>query len=611
MKKLKFIITIVITFLSLQVVTIKHQDNILNQINYQSISVQNSNLNFNQYVSTLTKISDDNDILMLSSHVKDEHTDWYCVGSKCGLNGDEYYSTENDSKAKAVLPVDQYGNPKVKSFSQLNNISTSNIAFTLIGNDKNIKSAIQDLDKSVIGIEQNNTGGGATLSNISEILIYIFALSLIWVTILTFQSKQYILEKYNGLYFNESIKPIFITTLVPILFSSGLSFVVISLKLDNHLLFSYLLPYLLRTLCFVIIGLTSIELIICLFARRTSLKYANVSNKQLNAVRIVVILVIMISASNVAVSGYSIAYSIDKLNSLPPSKYDDYYTYGLRMPGSFDFDFADKVIDKGNVEFYKATEDEFNGIVTSFNDHGSNVVNINYLQAINRDINLDEDFINILVSDNTYDNVDLPSYAKLVPVDNDTYPYLDWETGLVNYYTGPVVVINSNAISKIDNIDTTIVSMYLQVNNYYLTGDLKKLENVRHDLNMDDYFIEFYDVPSISNDYSIMMYKRLFVSSLALLITTTSIICFIIIYLKLNFELNKKDFAIKFYTGQDIRKKFNRTAIFLLLPSFIIFFVNPSVGFIVYFLALLIICLIVNNHYFKKQIKNNPQYIRE
>lgn len=56
----------------------------------------------------------------------------------CNLKENEYYSTQNDEKAKAVLPL-YFTNPiNVYSFEKISNVYTKQMSITLLGLESDV-----------------------------------------------------------------------------------------------------------------------------------------------------------------------------------------------------------------------------------------------------------------------------------------------------------------------------------------------------------------------------------------------------------------------------------------------------------------------------------------
>lgn len=551
-----------------------------------------------EYEQVLKKYADDTDVVLVNQRLVENEANWYCIGQKCNLENNEYFSTKNDKNAKAVLPIRTLRNNKVYSFELLKNISTSNNIFKVAGNKSSIENFI---DSDIEGISISQTESHMRSSNKSQYFMLLIIFITMYSLTIIINMKQYALNKYNGKYFKEEFQLILFRNLKLVLGTTPLYIGAMYIFLNNTGLWMISIRYILLVTIINYIILVAIESIICSLSRLfySPAKSANVvSNFASYTLLLVYFPIAMLSCIYTANACIDIE-RLYKQNSEHVNIPSDYYTYGVTYPGmNIDLKYMSKVFDPKHAEFYKETEDKYNGIVMCFSNCPTDfpIVNENYLKFINHDVALDDKLVNFLVSE---DNGGSEPGVNTVYVSNDKYPYLDQSTGLVNYYRGPVYVMDSNLVNK---IEASAISQALQYNNYYLQLDsagLKEVEKLKLHLGLEQNISALHTATSISNNFKYTLQKQLrrTLMGLALLISTNTII--ILLYESYRFELKKRKFLLNYLYGYDFNKQVGLEILKVGLPiiiASIILFNKYSLIYLIFMLTLVTILILKKHH---------------
>lgn len=609
MKKLN-ILTIILSIMIIGFgISNNKHDKYLDKYSLAEISIYDNHTTYSDFVNILEQNANENNLILLNNRLYNDEISWFCIGKICDLTTNDYYSTINDNEAKKTIPIKLEYETKIFPFSKLENISIENISFTLVGNNSSFSDFINSLENDGINVKYNNTKHVQQTSRIFNISIII--LILLYLITLFSRSKEYLLGKYNGLYMFEATRRIMLSNFIIISVGTFLTVSILFLICNNDNFVFFILKDLIVRFIWVYLFVVATEFCVCFHSRKQyDFKNINTQIIKISKTLTFLILVIIILLSNINVSqiGEELTYLIDKEENIPAEEFNEYYTYALTLYGNVDLDYMSSVVDPRHVKFYKETEEKFNGIVSDFQNYPTDypIINENYLQLIGNDIKLDNKKINILVDT---DNLEYDiSDANEVKVIDSTYPYINSDTGLIEEYNGPIYVINSNII---DSIDPTLISVILQHNNYYLKADPKELDTIKKNLELDQNMTEFYNVNSISNDYTTKI-KTEFINNITSLsfyfiLTSTCLIMFIMY----NYELKEKEIALRYYFGDNIFKMISIEILKLFIAILLIQLINVNIYTLSYSIILILISSIMYMLVYTKINNNKHEIIKE
>ncbi len=614
MTKTKFLILFFSLFLIGQTIIYIQKHSTTTNYNYENYIINNDTYKIDELSKIFDIVSSDNHTTILYS-VYDQETKTfqaYCSSVNCPFNEVDYYSTKNDKHATKIIPIMTKKKTNIYSFTTLTEFDISSLSLTFVGSNSDISKTLNELKKYGITYSKNQAIEGNSNLVYDLLIIFFTVITLIFMIIESFISRKYIIERLNGYYLKESFTITASKTIKMSIIPIVLNLLIIDFQLNNNVLFTNLFPKVLYMYLIYIFALLFFQFIICVYYRRkiNTITYFN----PIQTVALISLLILTLAGSSTFayMTIDSLVYNIEKISKLPPSKFNNYFTYGVTMPGVYSFDIANNVVDPRNVEFYMRTEDDYHGIVSSFDiDTNYGVVNYNYLDAVNINLDLNKSYVNILVNDNSLDNMTYPDFVKIVKCSDQTFPYIAWDTGLVEYYDGPVVVINHNLVSKIDTIGDYLVPMHLQNNNYFVTGNISELNAIIKDIQFEDYMIGLYTVPSIANHFTNLEFERLIKNGSCLLFITFLELILISIYLKTTFEITKKQMAIKYFNGQSLLQLLLHSRRVILLSICLPILVDPSAYTVIYCLLLVIAVTLLIKQEYTKLTKHKHKYIRE
>lgn len=590
MKRLK-VITIVLLVLTFALrYSNNHQQDVLNNYQQAAINLENPDMKVDDYYEWLKSAADQSDVILLNSRLENDQINWYCIGTKCDLEADQYYSTTNDSQAKLVLPFKVTRPTKIYSFASLDNIPVNHNSFTILALDDQGISDFQERLESD-GATVTTASGSERLLKEQVSTILILGLLCMYLITLIATAKKYVLDKYNGKYLYEALISSAITNGLIVLIASVLGFILIFFKLDNTSLFIHQLNSLLFMLVGLYLLITACEWVICCIVRRIY-SYKDIANtlSKYNLVLLFFASLLPAIVANVYATKaeVNIVNLIADARAIPDQQLSDYYSYALTFSGdgAAGLDYLQEYIDPQHVLFYKATESEYNGIVTCFQSCSTNypVINQNYLEFTNNDVEVDSSQINLVTNEQI---ADVPASVNQVIEPDDTYSYINQDSGLVETYTGPVYVINSNVI---DDIDPTIVSVTLQINNYFLKladeVDLAAVNSLRTSLNLDQNTSELYPVSAIANDFASEQ-KQMLQSNLDMIgLSITLVILNLIMYISYRFEILNQRFSLQYVHGQSLTLAIIREWMVVMIPNLLATVIIHNPYAIVFFLGI-------------------------
>lgn len=141
---------------------------------------------------------------------------------------------------------------------------------------------------------------------------------------------------------------------------------------------------------------------------------------------------------------------------------------------------------------------------------------------------------------------------ELVTSPYQKVPDINDETGLIDYYSGPLTVIDSSAI---DSIDPSLIAAQLYVNNYYLKlndKEMNEVMNIRSKLHLQTNTSGLYNVSEISQQF-VFVQKQQFTTNMVRLTAELLLITInIILYISFRTELKEKEFVIRYYSGSSL-----------------------------------------------------------
>lgn len=554
MKRFKIIIIFTLLFCTLSYSRVVTSREAINNINYETINLVNLNLNKNELNKKLTALADDSNVIALNSRISKGEIAWYCIGSACDLQVNEYYSTINNSQAKKVLPVKLKDDINIYNFDSIDNINVKNLTISVIGDSQDIKLFKERLNDTNIEYTSNATQEYFTHGN-SNIYSLIIMSSLMLIISLLALAKKYIIDKYNGLLLIEAYQRIILSSGTIIISSFILVLLIEYLLINNDPFFINMITIYL-TVGFVVGCIILItELILCTIIRRLEhfKKMANNVGKWSKILLLMSLFGISIYIQRDATAIGADFETILELNSASiPNKFnEDYYTYGLAMYGDVDLNYISDVIDPLHVEFYSKTEALYQGILASFQNNTFDypVVNENYLKYMNIDTTeIDSTKINFLTTD---DNLNSGVNTNDIHVLSDDYKYIDADKGTIQTYSGPIYVINESVIK---DIDPTLISLLMQSNTYYLNldddDDLDNVEKLLKELGLEQNVTDFYHPQDISSNLYVYL-KSEFRSGFIILFTLI-IIWFVdvLIYMYYTLELKRRKLSILVISGE-------------------------------------------------------------
>lgn len=611
MSKLK-VITLFFIFTIGSVIVVNTRGNkVLDSYPHQEVSITANQMSINSYRKILEIAADESNVALLNQRIVDDQLGWYCIGRLCGLNPDEHYSSFNDKTAKKVLPINTEQNLKVYDFSKLDSVYTKDNLFTVVGTDKAIKNLTKALGQAQITVKINQTEELTVKNRLPYIIVG--SLVILYILAILSSRKKYVLNKYNGLYYEEEIKKIILRTLIAAICSSLLIGLLLLLYLNNNVLWLCIIPSILKVIAIISLIWIIIESSFCGYFRKFFI-YQKIANSlsPISGVLLVLLLFVtsMLGAYYFSITANNYKQFRAQLEALSLGGLEDYSTYGLTMSGEFDFQYMSSVVDPKHVEFYKKTEDKYNGIVMDFQNYSFDypVVNQNYLDYYKISANTDSTKINLLTTD---EQTSVPPGVNKVIISNDEYQYIDIDTGLLASYQGPVYVIDSEAI---EGIDDSLVSIALQANNYYLKLDGKQLEEIYkliNNLNLDQNITNIYKVSSISNNYRVYVANKL-VSNVITMVAVVSM-TFINLWLLINyrFEQKKQRFVLEFLFGKSFIKLLLSECMKLLMPMILAIVFIPNIYTITYMLVITTSVLIQCYKKYSVLIEDKVDIIKE
>lgn len=615
---MKYIKTITAILLVLMI-SLMYSDNnalkILDKYSISSIIISSENINIDDYYSQLQQAADNNNIILLNNRIaENEELNWYCIGASCDLNDKEYYTNYNDSNAKSVLPIK--GDKKVKfySFKLLSNISLSHLNFSVIGeNDTSIEQFKSEIKKMGFNVEE-----GSSYEKIHNNLVFVL-LSIGFITMyviaLMKEAKKYLLDKYNGKFVYESVLGILKYNGITILGALTVSLILVYVKLDNFELFRIQVIGLMLITLIIYLVISVLNITVCIIIRRYG-TYTSLANT-LPKNSLILLLVTSLSVAivcNIYItkSGFNISNLIAKSQSIPESSLDNYYTYSLRFygDGALGFDYMENYVDPQHVNFYKNTEEKYDGIVSCFQNCPTEypIVNGNYLSYINRDVKLNRSKVNLLTS---VKNSEVPKEVNQVITDEDKYPYVSPDTGLINVYEGPVIVINS---SISEEVDSTLVSTALQRNSYFLkltSSDMADIEKMKQDLNLEQNISDLYPVTSISSSFATEQKQKLVENFNVLILGVILLIINTVMYIYYRFKIEEKRFFLEYLHGSSRLKVMSREVLWVLLPSFVATALIFNVYTFIFTVMLVLVVIIIIALKYNRLIANVSELMKE
>lgn len=614
---MKFLKLITIMLL-IVVAGLKHSDStkldFLENYTTSAVTISNDTFNQDEYYSELTKLADDTEVILLNSRIEDGEINWYCIGSECDLGKNEYYTTYNDAKAKDVLPIKNNSKERIYSFEKLDSISTAHLNFNIIAKESN---SIEEFQTSIekIGLGVTHASGSEQLHSNPTSTVLIIGLIIMYLITLIATAKKYLLDKYNGKYAYEAIFKNMIVNAITCFVSVCLLLLIVYFELNNSSLFANQLIGLIFLSIFLCLIITLLEAIACIVTR-TFGRYTILSNTlpgyTLMLLFVSTLSIAIIANIYVSKSSVNIVRLIQNAQFVPSSDLDNYYTYTLTFygDGSLGFDYMENYVDPAHVTFYKETENKYSGIVTCFqncpNDYS--IVNENYLNYINRDIDIDPSKINLITSQR-FDEI--PQTVNQVITNDDTYPYISQDTGLIDTYTGPLVVINS---SVIDTIDPTLVSTTLQSNNYFLKleqDDINEINLLRNELDLEQNTSQLYPVTSISSDFATEQRQHLLANLNTLIISITLLIINLLMLIFYRFEIKRQRFMLEYIHGTRAFNSIKNESIIVLSPMILATLLKFNSYTIIFLLLVSILVIVLASFKYNNLIKNISNLMKE
>lgn len=557
MKNIKWVIIFILLTFTVFLSTHITNESQISNIYSQEIAITGVQRSLSDYYSLLVENADDNNIVILNAQNVHGDISWYCIGTKCDLNDDEYYTTYNDSGAKNVLPFKMNSEINIYSFSMLKNIDISNMTFTLIGDEENISSFLTDISNYEFGVTTNDTNE-MKINQTKLITLSLLSLMLMYVIVIFTNSKQFVLEKYNGVSLFENFRAITFAYLKACVLLSLISVIILYLTLDNNTLFIKSIPIMLILSLVCIFITVIVECIISLVVRKLT-SFSSMANSINNFSKNILFINFILIMSFVGVRVSSVGFNIHELlvekSNLPSQTVSELYTYSLTSYGNVDLNYLNEVVDPLHAEFYEMTEDKYGGIVAAFQNYPTEVpiVNENYLEYIGKQYDeISSSTLNLLTTtpSESYGYNDI----NIIKASEESYPYIDQTTGKIKSYTGPLLVINSDIAKQFDPV---LVSIALQSNTYYLNIDSTQLEAVNEliaNLGLSQNVSSFYHPNSIGNDYYVYI-KTEFVKN----ITILAILLLVLgvnfsLYVTCRYKMNKRKIALQYVNGDTVFK---------------------------------------------------------
>ncbi len=595
MKRIKQV-TAILIFIMIGLITgVNNFSEVLNDYTVQTITINNSTMNLAEYKETLTE-SLGADAILLSVHAENGIPNWYCLGSLCNLDKTEYYSLTNDQVAKAIIPLKLAENYKIYSFESLNNIYTGHNSYTLVSRTNNIDHIIKRIADNGLVVDSSATKM-QTIGN-SKMLICIVSMLCLYLIAIVTEFKRYVINKFNGKLVSEEFKMIILQTTTLLFISLVIEIPLMYVLVYNTPLLINLIPKVFLGMIIVAILFIILNFFACLYVNKhiSYKKVTNTVSKYINiAAYTSLIVILLLSATNFWKINQSLNYIMEKKDQLPPSELNDYYTYSLRMYGAVDLNYMDEVVDPLHAKFYRMTEDKYNGIVMDFDNYSADypIVNSNYLDYIDYHPKLNSSKINLLIPP-TSNQVENNNQYNEVLINDEKFPYINWETGLIEYYSGPLIVVNKNVTTNVKDQD---ISVNIQSNNYFLQVDnktqLMQLRALINNLNLDQNMSDLYPVTAISSDYKLFCKQQLKLYMLYQGVQTILIGISLIMYLTYRFKLNETRFIIKYCFGKQSYSIVMREQLLITIAFLPLLVISPTKYTIMYFLTFQILSLLI------------------